>query len=244
MIEFDLAQNWYWLVIGAVVSYFIGCFHFALLIAKIKHEDILNEGSGNPGAMNVSRKLGFKYGIINFACDALKGVVPVLVGYFCFRNMVFKGTDVLVSDFMCYFFALFAVLGHVFPVFMKFKGGKGISTTIGLLWCAVTCTSNTWWFVFVGLALFISLFVYVYFTEWGAMASLIGVSGFSIWQLIVFILRYQACLLNVYVIILFVIILALNVITWGAHNKNLHRLLQGEEHHTSLKKMWKKGKKS
>ena len=233
--EFDISTGWYWLVIGAIVSYLIGCFHFAILIAKIKNKDILKEGSGNPGAMNVSRKLGFKYGLINFFFDALKGVAPVLVGYFCFKGMVFKGTDVLVSDFMRYFFALFAVLGHVFPVFMKFKGGKGISTTIGLLWCSISC--DTWWFALVGLALFISLFVYVFFTEWGSMGSLIGVAGFSIWQVIIFILRYESCLASPYVITIFMIILALNVITWGAHNKNLHRLLQGEEHHTSLKKM-------
>lgn len=233
--EFDISTGWYWLVIGAIVSYLIGCFHFAILIAKIKNKDILKEGSGNPGAMNVSRKLGFKYGLINFFFDALKGVAPVLVGYFCFKGMVFKGTDVLVSDFMRYFFALFAVLGHVFPVFMKFKGGKGISTTIGLLWCSISC--DTWWFALVGLALFISLFVYVFFTEWGSMGSLIGVAGFSIWQVIIFILRYENCLASPYVITIFMIILALNVITWGAHNKNLHRLLQGEEHHTSLKKM-------
>lgn len=240
--EFDISTGWYLLVIGAIVSYLIGCFHFAILIAKIKNKDILKEGSGNPGAMNVSRKLGFKYGLINFFFDALKGVAPVLVGYFCFKGMVFKGTDVLVSDFMRYFFALFAVLGHVFPVFMKFKGGKGISTTIGLLWCSISC--DTWWFALVGLVFFISLFVYVFFTEWGSMGSLIGVAGFSIWQVIIFILRYESCLASPYVITTFMIILALNVITWGAHNKNLHRLLQGEEHHTSLKKMLHIGGKS
>lgn len=240
--EFDISKSWYWLLIGAVVSYLIGCFHFAILIARIKHRDILSEGSGNPGAMNVSRKLGFKYGLINFFFDALKGVAPVLVGYFCFKGMTFKGTEVLVSDFMRYFFALFAVLGHVFPVFLKFKGGKGISTTIGLLWCSLAC--DTWWFAFVGLGLFVLLFVYAFFTEWGSMGSLIGVAGFSIWQLIVFIIRYQACLANPFVITLCMIILALNVVTWGAHHKNLNRLMQGEEHHTSLKKMLHIGKKS
>lgn len=242
MTEFDISVSWYWLVIGALVSYFIGCFHFAKLIAKIKHKDILSEGSGNPGAMNVSRKLGFKYGLLNFFFDALKGVAPVLVGYFCFKGMVFKGTEILVSGFISYFFALFAVLGHVFPITSKFKGGKGISTTIGLLWCAIAC--NTWWFAFVGLGLFVSLFVYAFFTEWGAMGSLIGVAGFSIWQLIIFILRYQNCLSNAYVIALFMIILLINVIAWGAHNQNLKRLMQGEEHRTSLKKMLHIGKKS
>jgi len=235
MKEFYLSQNWYWLVLGAVISYFIGCFHFAIFIAKIKRVDILKEGSGNPGAMNVSRKLGFKYGLLNFVCDALKGVICVLCGYFIFRDYVFAGTYVRVSDFMRYFLAFFAVLGHVFPVFLKFKGGKGISTTIGLLWCALTC--DTWWFVLVGLGFFILLFVYVYFTEWGGMASLIGVSGFSIWQIVVFYFRYSSVLTSGYVVTIFMLILLLNVITWGAHHQNIYRMFQGEEHHTSLKKM-------
>lgn len=244
MTEFDLSVGWYWLVIGAVVCYFIGCVHFAILIAKFKKIDILKEGSGNPGAMNISRRLGLKVGLVNFFFDALKGVVPVLVGHFAFQGMVFKGTDVYVSDFMRLYLPLFAVIGHVFPVFLKFKGGKGISTTVGLLWTSVACENA--WFALIGLAAFILLFVYVYFTEWGSMASLLGVSGFTIWQIVIFILRYHAlgCLSNVYVILTFMILLLMNVITWGAHNRNIYRLLMGEEHHTSLKSMISKMKKS
>ncbi len=244
MKEFDIASGWYWLLIGAVVFYLMGCFHFAVLIAKLKKEDIRSSGSGNPGAMNISRRLGLKYGIINFFCDALKGVIPVIVGYFAFGGYVFKGTEVLVSDFMRYYFAFFAVLGHVFPVFTKFRGGKGISTTIGLLWCSVAC--DTYWFAFVGLALFLLLFVYVGFTEWGSMGSLMGVAAFSVWQLIIFTLRYaEAGLMsNVYVVLTFMLILALNLLTWGAHHKNLYHLMAGEEHHTSLRKMLKKKKKA
>lgn len=238
MKEFYLSQNWYWLLLGAVVSYFLGCFNFAVLISKIKHDDIRKEGSGNPGAMNISRRYGLKVGFINFFCDALKGVIPVLVAYFVFRGYYFAGTKVIVSDFLRYFFALFALLGHVFPVTMRFKGGKGISTTIGLLWCSIAC--ETWWFAFVGLALFILLFVYVGFTEWGSMGSLIGVAGFTIWQAVVFTVRYADMLTNVYIIITFMILLALNILTWGAHHKNLYQLMAGEEHRTSLKKMLKK----
>lgn len=242
MKEFDISQGWYWLLIGAVVSYLLGCFNFAVLISKIKHDDIRNEGSGNPGAMNISRRYGLKVGLINFACDALKGVIPVLVAYFVFRNYYFAGTKVVVSDFMRYFFALFALLGHVFPVTMKFKGGKGISTAIGLLWCSIAC--EKWWFVFLGLVLFILLFVYAGITEWGSMGSLIGVAGFTIWQAVVFTLHYAELnlLSNGYVIATFMILLALNILTWGAHHKNLYQLMAGEEHHTSLKKMLKKKK--
>lgn len=236
MKEFDLAAGWYWLLLGVIVSYLAGCLHFAKLIVKVKHNDALDEG-GNPGAMNISRKMGLKFGLLNFFCDALKGVIPVIVGHFAFKGMVFKGTDVLVSDFMRIAFGLSAVVGHVFSIFLKFKGGKGISTTIGFLWTSVACENG--WFALIGLGLFVSLFVYVWFTEWGGMASLIGVAGFSIWQVIIFILRYtvSGSIANGYVIAIFIFILAVNVITWGAHHANLYRLVSGEEHRTSLKSM-------
>lgn len=240
MQEFYLSQSWYWLVVGAIVSYFMGCFNFAILISKFKHDDIRNVGSGNPGAMNISRRYGLKVGLLNFLCDGLKGAIPVLVAYLVFRNYRFAGTEIVVSDFMRYFYAIFALIGHVFPVTMKFKGGKGISTTIGLLWCAVAC--ETWWFAFVGLALFILLFVYVGFTEWGSMGSLLGVAAFTIWQAVIFTLRYTEHLSNVFIVLTFMFLLLLNIITWGAHHRNLYQLMAGEEHRTSLKKMLKKKK--
>ena len=240
MQEFYLSQSWYWLVVGAIVSYFMGCFNFAILISKFKHDDIRSVGSGNPGAMNISRRYGLKVGLVNFFCDGLKGAIPVLVAYLVFRNYRFAGTEIIVSDFMRYFYAIFALIGHVFPVTMKFKGGKGISTTIGLLWCAVAC--ETWWFAFVGLALFILLFVYVGFTEWGSMGSLLGVAAFTIWQAVIFTLRYTENLSNVFIVLTFMFLLLLNIITWGAHHRNLYQLMAGEEHHTSLKKMLKKKK--
>lgn len=240
MKEFDISQGWYWLLIGAVVSYFLGCFNFAVLISKIKHDDIRRVGSGNPGAMNISRRYGLKVGLINFFCDGLKGAIPVLVAYFVFRNYYFTGTQVVVSDFLRYFFALFALLGHVFPVTLRFKGGKGISTTIGLLWCSLAC--EVWWFAFAGLGFFILLFVYAGITEWGSMGSLIGVAGFTIWQAVIFTVRYADMLANAYVALTFMILLALNILTWGAHHKNLYQLMAGEEHRTSLKKMLKKKK--
>ena len=238
MKEFYISQDWYWLLIGAVVSYFLGCFNFAVLISKIKHDDIRHVGSGNPGAMNVSRRYGLKVGLINFLCDGLKGAIPVLAAHFIFRNCYFAGTQIIVSDFMRYFYAVFALLGHVFPVTMKFKGGKGISTAIGLLWCSVAC--EVWWFAFTGLALFILLFVYVGFTEWGSMGSLIGVAAFTIWQAVIFTLRYSQVLNNIFIITVFMLLLLINVLTWGAHHKNLYQLMAGEEHHTSLKKMLNK----
>ncbi|MDE7301490.1 MAG: glycerol-3-phosphate acyltransferase [Clostridia bacterium] len=242
MTPFSLSEGWYWLLIGAVASYFLGCFNFAILISHLRHDDIRKVGSGNPGAMNMTRKYGLKLGLVNFFCDGLKGAIPAIVAHFCFKDFVFAGTAVNVADFTRYLFGLCAVIGHVFPVTLKFKGGKGVSTTIGLLWGALS--TQTWWFVFCGLALFLLLFVYVGITEWGSMASLLGISGFTIWQAILFIVKYNAngMLSNVYVILIMMMLLSLNLITWIAHHKNIYRLMAGEEHHTSITQKLKKKK--
>jgi glycerol-3-phosphate acyltransferase PlsY len=240
MKELFISSSWYYFVLAAVCCYFIGCFNFAVLISKIKKQDIRAVGSGNPGTMNMSRTFGLKIGVLNFFCDALKGGIPVLCGYFIFRGYVFAGTDIVVSDFARYFFGIFAVIGHIFPVTMKFKGGKGIASTLGLFWFSLAC--ETWWFIFLGLLLFVMLFAYIALTEWGSMGSLIGVSLFTVWQGIIFFFRYTYSLTNGYVIACFMLLLALNLLTWCAHRKNLYRLMAGEEHHTSIKKMLKKKK--
>lgn len=240
MKELAFSACLYWFLLGGVVSYFIGCFNFAVLISHIKHKDITHVGSGNPGAMNMSRTFGLKIGIINFFCDGLKGAIPVVVGHFVFRSYCFAGTDFVVSDFARYFFGLCAVLGHVFPVTMKFKGGKGISTTIGLFWGALTC--EQWWFFFIGVGIFFALFMYIYLTEWGSMGSLLGVSAYTIWQGVIFFFRYAEEMTNAYVIVTFIMLLSFNLITWIAHRANLLRLMAGEEHHTSVKKMLAKKK--
>ena len=74
------------------------------------------------------------------------------------------------------------------------------------------------------------------------MGSLLGVTGFSLWQGIIFYLRYAPELMNVWVIVLFMLLLLLNFLTWFAHRKNLVRLFAGEEHRTSVKKL-SKGKR-
>lgn len=232
--QLTFAELWYWFLLGAVVSYLLGCFNFAVLISKIKHKDIRNVGSGNPGTMNMSRTFGLKIGLINFLCDALKGAIPVLCGYLIFRGYTFAGTDFAVSDFARYIFGIFAVIGHIFPVTMKFKGGKGIATTLGMFWCALSC--EQWWYFFIGFAFLVLVVVYIAVFEWGSMGSLIGVSGFTVWQGVIFFVRYQGELLNVYVIVTLMLLLTVNLLTWCAHRKNLIRLMAGEEHRTSVRK--------
>jgi len=235
---FYFSQNWYWLVIMAVVCYFIGCFNFASLISRKKNRDIKTIGSGNPGTMNMTREFGFKIGFLTFFCDALKGGIPALVAYFLFKDYVFENTVVLASDFMRYFCGVFVVIGHIFPVTMKFKGGKGIASTLGLFWISLAC-ENPWWLL-IGFAFLWTIVLYIYLTEWGSMGSLFGVTGFSITQMVLFFLKYAKTPFNAYTVWIYLMIFAINILTWTAHHKNIKRLFAGEEHRTSFKKIAKK----
>ena len=235
MVDFYISEKWYYFIIAAAACYLVGCFNFAVIISQFKNRDIRDVGSGNPGTMNMMRTFGLKVGIINFFCDALKGGLPVLAVYFIFRNSVFAGTDVVVADVMRYFCGLFVVIGHIFPVTMKFKGGKGIASTLGLFWVALSC--ECWWYVFIGLGVCLIVFAYIAVSEWGSMGSLLGVSAFSIWQAALFFSRCVHELKNGWVIFCFMLLLAINLFTWIAHHKNLYKLLGGEEHRTSIKRM-------
>ena len=110
----------------ALAAYLIGSIPFGLLLAKTKGLDIREQGSGNIGATNVLRCLGKPLGITCFVLDVLKGFLPAF-----FFPMVGK----IGSDFpsIGILFGAAAILGHNFPVFLKFKGGKGVATSAGVL---------------------------------------------------------------------------------------------------------------
>ena len=234
MKEIAFSDFWYWFILIAVICYFIGCFNFAVLISHFKKSDIRNVGSGNPGTMNMTRTFGLKIGAINFFSDVIKGGLPAVIGWVIFKDYIFSGTNIAVSDFIRYFCGVFVIIGHIFPVIMKFKGGKGIASTMGLFSFALAC--DEWWYFLICVAFLFGVLAYIAITEWGSMGSLIGVAGLTIFQSVVFVLRYQAELLNPWVISILMILLLINVLTWGAHHKNIYKLLAGEEHHTSVRK--------
>ena len=188
MKDFYFSQNWWQFLVMAVVCYLIGCFNFARAISRKRHKDITKIGSGNPGTMNMSRVFGLKIGLMTFACDALKGGIPAWIGYLLYRNYQFVGTDFAVSDFTRYFCGLFVIIGHIFPVTMRFKGGKGIASTLGMFWFSLSC-ENVWW-IAIGFAIAVFLIGFIYYTEWGSLGSLLGVTGVSIAQMVIFFLRY------------------------------------------------------
>ena len=108
--------------IVALFSYFIGNFCSAYILGKIfKKEDIRESGSKNAGATNALRVFGIKIGIFAFILDVLKGILAVYIG-----NRLLGYNGMLIA-------AIFVVVGHNYPVFLRFKGGKGMATSIGVM---------------------------------------------------------------------------------------------------------------
>jgi len=233
---FDASRYWFIFVIMAAACYLIGSCNFAVIVSSIMGKDIRKRGSGNPGTMNMFREFGWGIGALTFFLDAFKGGIPALISYFVFRNYAFSGTvGILVSDFTRYLCGLFVIIGHVFPVFYKFKGGKGIASSLGLFWICLAC--ERWWYIFIGLAWLVLVLLYIVKIHWGSMGSLMGVAGFSLAQGAIFYFRYLSLgeLTSPWVISMFMMLLLYNVITWAAHRKNIIRLLSGEEHLTGVK---------
>lgn len=232
--------NWILFTILAVVSYFIGNINNAIWISKLKKNDIRNLGSGNPGTMNMSRNFGLKIGILTLLLDALKGAIPALIGYFVFVNKS-PATSVPFdfADFAKYALGLCAVLGHIFPILFKFKGGKGIATTIGAM-MVCSCTSGVA-IAIIAVMSMVAAVLFIYYTEFGAMGSFIAITPPAIANSIYLYVKYAGLpgirSQDVYYMISCGIIGLICFITWLAHRKNIERMLKGEEHATSIKTM-------
>ncbi|OUX37110.1 MAG: acyl-phosphate glycerol 3-phosphate acyltransferase [Kiritimatiellaceae bacterium TMED266] len=111
------------MIVFVVGAYFLGAIPFGLLIARSQGVDIRSQGSGNIGATNVFRVMGKGWGLLTFLLDALKGFVPA------FLFPIWGGGA---GDWGLYC-GLMAIVGHSFPVYLKFKGGKGVATSSGML---------------------------------------------------------------------------------------------------------------
>lgn len=124
-----------------VISYLLGSIPFGLVIGKVfKKIDIREHGSKNTGATNTTRVLGLGLGTLVFLLDALKGAVIIIIIRILMYYQVPIAMDVglikVTDDISIYIYALYglaAVLGHVFPIFLKFKGGKAVATSVGAL---------------------------------------------------------------------------------------------------------------
>ncbi len=112
------------LIIG---SYLLGSIPFALVIAKAHGKDLRSIGSGNIGATNLSRALGRKWAYFCFVLDVLKGLLPMLV------TIRLVSSPLGIAEFFLWLaVGCAAILGHIFPVYIKFRGGKGVATSLGV----------------------------------------------------------------------------------------------------------------
>ena len=209
------------IIIVAIISYLIGSIMFSVIFTKkFAGFDVRTRGSGNAGSTNVLRTAGKKVAIITLICDILKGVVAVLIGY-----IVGKLTKASVAT--CQMLILTAgvmvVLGHTFPIFFKFKGGKGVATSLGVL-LMINWRIGLICLVFALLIMAIS-----------RMVSLGSISAAILFPVLcIFINENYLIKANHFGYILFGIILCLLVVF--NHRSNLKRIFSGKENKLSFKK--------
>lgn len=135
-----------WSVLSVLVAYLFGSISFAVIFTKIfVKTDVRESGSGNAGTTNVMRVGGFLPGMLTFLCDALKGFVACFVGKTVFFHALASEEWAVYGAFIC---GVACMLGHVFPLFFQFKGGKGIATSVGIF--AVCCPIA----IIIGLTVF------------------------------------------------------------------------------------------
>ena len=206
-------------IVCLLIGYVCGLFQTSFIYGKMHGIDIRNYGSGNAGTTNALRVLGTKAGLIVFAGDVLKCRLAVLLSRLFFS----AGHPDMKYLYMLYAGAG-AILGHNFPFYLHFKGGKGIAATAGLI------LSFHPYFIPMGVVLFFGAFLTPHYVSLG---SLLVYAGFMIelvvlGQLGVFGMG-QAALTELYIIGAFLTIMA-----YWKHRENIKRLLHGNERKTYL----------
>lgn len=232
MREVLFSDVWWQFLLLMLASYLIGNVNFAILISGAKKHDIRTEGSGNPGTLNMSRTFGLKIGMLTLLLDVLKGCVPALVGYLLYRKTVFSGTEFVVGDLTRLLCGVSVVAGHIYPVFYRFKGGKGVASTIGVYLSA---------FPLFGLLMVAAAVTFVYFTELGSVGSFIAITPPAALYVIRTAVHYAKLPAPDFALAAIYVLAFLSMfLVYYAHRQNIARLIRGTEHPTSIKAMLKK----
>ena len=209
-------------IIMAIIAYLIGSVNFSILISKKKAGfDIREKGSGNAGTTNMLRSVGKGAALITLILDILKGVVTVLIAIF-YSFILYKAFNVnLNSAFLVQIAGIFVILGHTFPIYFGFKGGKGVATTLGIL------LVTNW---HVGLICLVFALVLIAITK---MVS-VGALGSAILFPVLTVFTDQISFIKPGNYIIYSIIIA--VIVCFNHRANIQRLMNGTENKISFKK--------
>lgn len=202
------------LIVCIVVGYLFGCFSTGYFVGRHNNVNIKKEGSGNSGATNALRTMGWKAGLVTFAGDLLKAFIPVVTVRILFRD----------SD-LWYVYGLYTglgvVLGHNFPFWMHFQGGKGIAVT-----AAVIVSLANWRITVIGLIVFIAT---VALTKYVSLGSLIVA-----WYLTINTVLFWRG--SVHFIHMLMLSLCFMVLAYARHAQNIKRLLNGTESKLGSKK--------
>jgi glycerol-3-phosphate acyltransferase PlsY len=212
-------------VIGLMVfSYLMGSISFAYLIGRLKGIDLRQHGSKNVGATNAGRVLGRKYFIIVFLLDALKGFVPTfLAGQILFHPDVNQSVS-----FMLWLAAAFcAIAGHNWPCWLKFKGGKGVSTSLGVVLAIYP------YFTFPGLLGLATWIILVKISGYVSLGSIIASAMFAISYFVLLLIVPSWKLADQWVLLTFATLMSGLLIF--RHSGNIQRLRQGTENKFSLR---------
>lgn len=205
------------IIFTIVIGYLAGCLQTAYLIGKvIKKTDIRSMGNGNAGASNTTVVFGWKYGILVALVDILKPVFAILLASYLLRNHVDSGSLMLLK-YICGFCV---VLGHNFPFFIGFKGGKGTASLIGMF-LAID--------IKIGLAGLLAIFCVTILSDYIAIGTIALV-----------LTSFIMTVLFDYDIFCILITLTLAIMSIYKHIPNLKKIRNGTE--TGLSKVWKKEK--
>lgn len=201
------------LAVVFLCGYIVGSIPFGLLIGKIKGVDIRQLGSKNVGATNVARVLGRKWGYLCFFLDMAKGLAPTLTACLNFNSpsLPTGGQTLWLTV------ALGCMLGHVFPVWLKFRGGKGVATALGVVLGVYP------YFTFAGLAAFAVWIIVTLISRYVSLGSIVAAAAF----LGFFIYFNFASLEKLLPLTIFASLIVLLIIV--RHRANIRRLIAGQE---------------
>lgn len=222
-----LSEIWWQVLLLALGSYLLGNLNWSVIISKLKKQDVRRMGSGNPGTMNMLRNYGAVIGFLTLVLDIIKGVIPSLIALLVYGNLRQDGFNL--GYLIVYIAGFCAVLGHIFPIFLGFKGGKGAATTFGVFFVCEPAV--------MGIALLVCI-VTICVIKCGSFGSFLGMAtpavaaGIDMTNKYVIggVLQVPVGLYAATVTLIF----AMVFITFFAHRKNIYKIFAGTEHETNL----------
>lgn len=196
-------------ILAAIFGYLIGCISFGYVAGKLfKGRDIREEGSGNAGTANAIRNYGWAIGAFTFVGDVAKGMLAAWIGYLLLPNAGIFGV-IPISAGVC-IGGLAAVIGHIWPVYLKFRGGKGVATSLGVL--LIMMPIHT--LIVLGACIII-----IALTRTMSIGSLVGTALMAACSFVFF---FGDIWNNVTSVLLFVLV-------FYSHRANIKRLAEGKE---------------